>query len=352
LPAARLAEAIAAKGLLLQDEKLMRAAAETCPKEARYWLLLARSTFEDLCFDDYGTAEAQVDERHRHLLELALRVDPDYLPALYAYAMSKPSHDKRMQALDWLVIKDADNAEPYYLMAIERFFATMKNRKLTAASNWEAWDMSHQEWGRISDFVEKGNRCSTFEWRAVQVPSARDLKLSTRGRLWPARAVENTLKSVLDVYGGTAEWCYRPQSRGSYFQGDACQAKWASRAASKAGDSEAALRYLTVMMDRSYKIASCKPERMECFVQMMLEWEVAETAAIELYKKSNNLAAVRKLRAEEPVWQRACEQCAQLLARQSITVKSVKVSRKDYLTYNDYAIEEAGMKKILAGLRP
>lgn len=41
------------------------------------------------------------------------------------------------------------------------------------------------------------------------------------------------------------------------------------------------------------------------------------------------------------------------MEKASVTVKSVKWPPKgSFLTYNDYAIEEAGVRKIVAGLRP
>lgn len=355
LPLERLAEAIAAKGILASDEKLLRTAAEIAPNEPSYWYLLARHVgyFSPAM---YGWDEASVpsNPRHRALLERTLRVDPSYLPALYSYAMSKPTHEERMRALEMLATKDPDNAEPYYLMALECFRDITEGRKITEASDREAFEMSQKEWEQVSCYIEEGNACGAFVWRKAEVPSTRDLHVSTHGKLWPARALQNHIRITFNYFGATADSSGCPQEigGGAVWRQLSRQAKWAAKAADKAGDKTRGLHYLKVMMDCAHKYAGCQPEQTIPLLVGGAIWMISESTAVEIYKRSNDLDAVKKLRAEEAAWKSAFKQCMPLLKKYDIKVKSVKTSRTEYLSYNDYSIEEAGIRKILAGLRP
>lgn len=125
----------------MNDNKLLAQAAHTAPNDTLYVYMLAcskvRANF--LSQDDDYTAV-------RPLLERALEIDPNYLPALYAYAMTKPAHAQQMDALNHLAEIDSNNALPYYLMAFEEYETITKDRKVTKASNFDACDLTQAEW--------------------------------------------------------------------------------------------------------------------------------------------------------------------------------------------------------------
>jgi hypothetical protein len=287
----------------------------------------------------------------RVLLEAALRIDADYLPALYAYVMSKAEFEQRMGGLAWLAAKDPDNAEPYYLMAFEQFTALSKGREVTEASDKEAFELSPQEWQSICDLIGKGNRCRTFEWRTARAPSTRDIQISTRGRLWPAQAAASYCEE--SNLGGTADSRYDPHAMlsGAVARQLARQAKWAARAASKSGDDAKALRYLTVIMDFGSKYSLCEPLRMLPFLVGDAIWAISEREAENVLKKTGDKTALEKLTAQKLARKAACKQLMPLMNKYVVHVNDIRVSKTDRLFYNDPAIEEAGMGKILAGLK-
>ena len=291
--------------------------------------------------------------RGRLLLERALRADPAYLPALYAYATTKPTHDSRMQALNWLAALDADNAEPYYLMAIEQHcHVATDGKRPQPDDDLGAFTLSLEEWQPIFDLIEEGNRRPEFTWRVPSLPSPQDVRVTSGGNSWPQAAVTSFLPLGMELWGSPGDVQFDPHAvTGAIWRQLARQAVWASRLASKSGDSTRALSYLTVMMDLGYKSAGCKPERMGPLLMGKAIWDTGEDEAVRILGPGNNEAAVSKLEAEKGAWKSACQQCGPLLEKTNVTVKQVRISRSEYLTYNDYAIEEAGMKRILAGLK-
>ena len=93
----------------------------------------------------------------RPILERVLTIDAHYLPALYAYALTKPTHELRMGALKQLASVDSENAEPYYLMAVELFTHYTAGRHVSEASDFNAFDLTQAQWRSISDLINKGN---------------------------------------------------------------------------------------------------------------------------------------------------------------------------------------------------
>lgn len=355
LPPARLAEAIAAKAVLQfggsEGEKLLLIAASTDPSNPVYPYLLARMNAKG----DWGAGEVDYTPA-RPFLERSLKADPNYLPALYALAMSEATHQQRMEALQGLTRIDANNAEPYYLMAMESFFEITKGRKITAATDRDAFEMSQQEWTQVSDLIEKGNARSVFEWRAPASPSTRDVRITYKGKVWPEQAVQGFAQLTLhtDYLAETADSRFSPLSisGNAYWRQLARQAMWAARNASKSGDNDRALHYLTVMMGCGRKYAGCKPERMTTFLVGECIWQIAGSTAEEVLEKKPDATMLTDLRSKKAEWKAGCNQLPALLKRSNITVKSIKISREEYLTYNDYAVEEAGVRKIVASLRP
>lgn len=341
---------------MTDDEKLLRVAAQTNPSDAHYWYMLAhRVGYFDPATYGWDETSVPLNPRHRALLERSLRTDPSYLPALYAYATSKPTHEARMRALEMLAIKDPDNAEPYYLMALERFRDITKGRKITEASDREAFEMSQDEWDQVSGYIEKGNARKAFIWRAANVPSTRDIEVATRGKVWPARAAQNHLQITFIYSGDTADsasGCPQAITGGAIWRQLCRQAKWAAKAADKAGDKKRALHYLEVMMNSARVYAGCQPEQMIPLLVGCAMWEICERTATDLHNNNGELAQIDSLKAEERSWKDAVKQCMPLLRKYDVKVPGVKMSRNECLSYNDYAIEEAGMKNILAGLRP
>ncbi len=62
-------------------------------------------------------------------------------------------------------------------------------------------------------------------------------------------------------------------------------------------------------------------------------------------------ARLKEMEKDKLVWKNAAMQCRPLDKKVYITVKGIKISPKEDLTYNDDAAEEAGVAAILRGLR-
>ena len=355
LPPDRLAEAIAAKAFVTDNRSLLRSATDACPNDAKYWYMTARGQLPSWFVSDGDISAPSVTvalARGRALLERSLKCDPHYLPALYAYATSEPMHDQRIKALRSLAALDSDNAEPCYLLAIEEFRDITRGRKITEVSDHEAFQMSQSEWQTVSDLIEQGNNRPCFEWRTAATPNTTDLVISVHGKKWPAAAVKSYAELYSTICGGSADAALDPHGMctGSIWRQLARQANWAAKEASKNGDNAKALHYTSVMMNLGYRYAACKPERMMPLLMGRAIWGISKSGAVDTLAKTKDDAGLRKLEAEEKAWKDAIGQCMPLMKSYTVTVRSIKISPTEYLTYNDSAIEEAGVKEILAGL--
>lgn len=353
LPPARLAEAIAAKAVCLssslsdEQKKLLLTAANTDPSNPAYPYLLARLKIKMV---DWNKAKADYSFA-RPFLQRSLKSDPSYLPTLYMLAMIEPTHERRMESLQRLTVADAGNAQPYYLMAMDTWLEISKGRKITQRGDLWAFDVSLQEWDQVSDLIEKGNRCTAFVWRSPATPSVRDIRISFGGRQWPERAVESYAQMALE---STATSFFSPQaiSSGASWRQLAKQARWAAKRAHKDGDSDRARRYLNVMMRLSHRYAGCKPERIVCFYDGRGMWGLAESTAEEIAKAEADADSLAGLKKRKEAWCAAVDQCKALLDRTCRVEKDLKLPGGISFLYNDYAAEEEGVRKIVAGLRP
>ena len=358
LPPERLADAIAAKALLSSQnsDKLLRQAAAITPKDPLYWYLLAEnynSLYRSLDFPESGASKLikSTTERSRQLLEQSLAIDPNYLPALYAYAASKPTHNLKMQALGKIADLDTDNAKAYYMMAIEQYCALTKDRHITKESDSTAFDMTDSEWASVIDLIHKGNERPILHAVGGRLPSTRDISITTGGKRWPDAAVQSILKlSIWTYYSGTAN---APVGTGMDMSSNAIsrqiarQAAWQAKLMTERGTATDAIQMLEDIRGYAYKFSALEPNDMDAFLVGDAIRALAGEELSILFKQTGDKEQLNQLQEEDREWKNAVKKCASLLNKEQVTIKSIRISPTDYLQYNDHDTEEAGMLEIL-----
>ena len=197
LPKERLAEAIAAKAILVDSKKFLLEAAGMMPEDPLYPFLLAQRKVSYREGDGEpvlprpppalsGPPSWVRDYSHaRPFLEHCLQLDSSYLPAQYAYAMRKPTYELRMKALERVARLDPDNARPYYLMAYETWTKVSEGRRILEESGNNAFDVTQAEWKTVSELIAMGNERRALDWQHERIPSAYPLADgSGRRRPW------------------------------------------------------------------------------------------------------------------------------------------------------------------------
>jgi hypothetical protein len=305
LPPERLADALAAKALLTNfDPKLLRSAAEVSPRDPRYWYFSA-ITRDSYVLETRGYAASEkAKPAYRALLERALTVDPSFLPALYAYVVSQPTHKQRMQGLEKVAALDPDNAKPYYLMALELYQETTKGRTIIRSSGFQPYPLSHQEWQSVLDLIRQGNQQPSFHANAVRLPSATDLRIRVSGKAVPPADSEIAILVAVDACRNT-DFADAPCdfSTAAYSRQLARQADWEARQAYKQGRLAEALDMLEVIRAFGVKYAVSEPRGLVqlsvgCAIRLIADYEQAA-----ILKAAGDGSAARALKTEN----RACE---------------------------------------------
>lgn len=285
-------------------------------------------------------------------LNHALKLDPNYLPALYRCAIQMPTLDEQLQELERIAEIDNYNAKPYYMMAILKFNSIVKGRKVTEESDLNAFPMSDEEWKSVSDLIAKGNTRPEYSATLVEVPSTRDIKVSTGGNVWPDAAVRNVLclsinemlpSLVLD--GAPVSMSVSAVSR--QFARQAC---WKALELNRKGRKTEALETLQVMYGYSDKYAASTPNRMIQFLNAASVRSITRHAEIVVQQNPANRERLLELNQDRLAWRESIESFKPAMEKSLITVRSVKVSPKEYLQYNDFSVEEEAVQKALKRL--
>lgn len=291
LPPDRLADALAAKALLTNfDPKLLRSAAELAPRDARYWYFLA------ITQDIFHEKNPGV---YRLRLERALAADPSYIPALYAYVLSKPNHDQRMQGLKRLAALDADNAKPYYLMALESYQETTRDRSIVNR-DLGAYPISRAEWQAVIGFIREGNQRSAFHADEVRLPFTADLRVRLSGKVLPQADLDTGILVEVDALRSGGQLADAPLSfsAAARFRQLARQAHWEAGQAYRQGRSAEGLDMLEVVKTFGAKYAASEPHSLlhmsvGCAIRFIADDEQAA-----ILKATGNESAARALQAE------------------------------------------------------
>lgn len=337
----QLAEAVAAKGVLIGYPSLIREATRLRPRDARYHYLFAVSRSQV----DTMTARTEM----RKALENALLVDPNYLPALYLYAAGKPTHEQRMAALERLASLDASNARPYYALALEQYETVAASRDaVTLESGIRVAVMSEEEWKPILDYLRKGNKRARLTFAQPRVPSTRDIRVCTGGKAWSPRVLADTEITILEAMQGMSEtspWRsgFGFGARASRLAGEAC---WQVRTAS--GDRlDDALEALAVVERFGEICAASEPRRQAAFSvgawikNLALR---AESPLVSSGEKAESISqAVR-------TWTDASESLDRSMPEPLVEISGLGVLPRDTLVCVDHVEEAKAVTEALRGL--
>jgi hypothetical protein len=355
----RLADALYARFALNLDTKALRMAARVNPAEPVYWYRLATASgslvgtpfgeseaLENAAFPGYWEslsasqrkrAERLLRER-RSLLEFALAADPNYLPALYTYAVSKPTYEQRMAALDKTAAADTQNAKPYYLMALLRYDHLSNGRKWLAKE--QAYQLSQQEWAPVVDLIRKGNARAAFRATHGRLPSMADVRVSTNDNPWPAAAAASIAQTMMnDLWsGGIAEapgsFQFSPRARQLVRQ-----TAWQAKVMAKQGKRAEALEMLQVMHSFGDKMAVSEPYRVISLTIGMAMRSMAFFAEKQILTTPADKPRRDLAEKQAAEWRKMLTGYLEH-PTELITVKSIKTSPSEHLQYIDFAAEE------------
>ena len=338
LPPERLADALAAKGLLDGNAELLRKAAQLATGDPMYWYRVARLR----AWKSEGQA---FDDRARRLLERSLAIDSDYLPALYSYAISKPTHELQMQALARIATLDRDNAKPYYLMAIEEFQAISEDRGMAAESDGMAYDFSDPEWDRVLSLVSKGNERPAFLATMARVPSVRDIELKAEGETFSAKrhmfVLQDAVEASSDIESAPLAIIF-----GTWARALARQAYWQAKRAFKSGKTDAALDSLGAVRQFAAKYACSQPRRAVSFLTAKAVRRIVTLQELDILQQTGDADRIQAFERESEAWENAQAQVKKMIDDQ------LAARAKEPMPQDTRVAEESTMEKILteAGL--
>lgn len=325
LPADRLADALAAQAVLTFQDHLLSEAVRAAPRNPDYFYILA-------CMHRLGHPS-----NPRWLLERALTANPDYLPALYSYSTEKPTYKERRQAFERLAAMDPNNAQPYYLMALDLQNSIVKDRKLIEASDWNAFPMTQAELNSVLDLVRKGNEQPVFHNPRPRLPSARDIVVTCDRQQWSQQTTEENIAGFLEALE-VGDFAYGARSRQL-----ARQAAWQAKILSRAGRNKEAVELIEPVRAYSKRYAAQDPPRMISFLIASAIRSIVTYEEADILRRSRDAVAIRQLEEEHKAWKGALSE-VKSLQESSYTSTGLATSK------GGVSAEEAGMRKILAGL--
>lgn len=340
LPPERLADALYAKAVLTDKRELLREAAKLNPKDPVYLYRLV-----PLLSGDEIPQEAM--KKARKALDQVLAVDPNYLPALYRQAKLQPTPDEQIKALELIAGIDKDNAKPYYLMAVVRYRAINKGRRIAPESGDIAFSMTAQEWASVEDFIKLGNNRPLLRSTAARVPSVEDIRVAVNGKIMPGSMVEPLIQMVLvgDMTASFEDW---PGGLGFEVNASmrqlARQAKWEAEIDAKAGRIDDAIDTLEAIRTASKKWAASPPHWIMVFLTAKALHNISVETEIGILKDTDQKAKLEELQREKADWQLVSDKSSELMKEME---RKKAVPPFDKMNYFDRDTEEAGMAKIL-----
>lgn len=256
LPKKELADAILAKALLMWQPKLIKTAAELVPTDPTYVYYQISPDGDP----EYGSDHVAADAK---LLKQALKLDPNYLPALYQSAMLKPSVDEQLKDLEHIADIDKDNAKPYYLMAVLLYRHLTDGKEPIPESDGMAKPISEQDWSRIIGYIKQGNSRPSLRATKARIPALNSIEVYSSNKKWPRKAVESTFVMMNEYTWdrGFADYPFDLVSCMIVRQ-LTVQSHWHSRHLNTQGNRAAALDELATIHGFGDKIAATEPFKM------------------------------------------------------------------------------------------
>ena len=347
LPPEKLADAIAAKGLITDRAKLLEKAASTMPDDPRYPYLLAVTNIPVMVDSDQCNAE------YRAHLERALAADPDYLPALYAYATTKPTHEQRMQALLDLAERDQENAKPYYVMAVEEYKHLVQDRKTLAETDREAIRMDSEEWQKVLQYIRKGNERSVFSARMVCAPSVDDIAVATGGKTWPRETARKVVSAgiIADQSAAGPDGAPFAFAFSAVARELALQAKWEAKKAAENGNTDDALDMLHTIRAFADRYAHAEPEQMIPFLVAKAVRDITGEQEEKIARDVGDDERVQLLEKECRIWKDASSNLLEVFQKNVQLTTDIPISPTECLELSDVEAEQEAMKKLLKDVR-
>lgn len=343
LPPERLADALATKALLTDfDPKLLRRAAELAPRDPLYWYLSAATHYSYVLGTRGYVPFEKIRPAYRALLERALAVDPNYIPALYAYVLTKATYGQRMEGLQRLASLDSDNAKPYYLMAVESYREASKTCRWNCGT--QSYTMSREKWQSVLDLIRQGNQRSVFRADALRLLSTADVRARAGSKALSRADLATAI--VLVVGNLRSDHGDAPLSFGTspLLRQLAHQVHWEAGQAYKQGRRADALDMLSVVKELGAKYAASEPRGVLQLAAGSTVWLIAAFKEEDIYEAAGDKAALRSLAAETAKWKAANKRARELFQESS----EYDISLSEWKQRRDR--EQAEVAKVLQGL--
>lgn len=362
----KLADALYVKASLDGSDKaaLLRQAARLNPSDPVYYYRMYPQGLDAMAMDMAqipGVLLADSKEREqveaesrkawrvaRLALEKSLAVDPNYLPSLYAYAMTKPTYEQKMQGLQRIASVCPDNAEPYYVMADLACREATKDKKGAGKeSDYTAFDMTDAQWNGVLDLLRKGNSCPVLRITMARAPSVRDVRVTTCGKAWPEAATTNLLWMAMIDLGPSPFPCV-PGTTNAAVRQIARQASWEARKAYWRGDRHKALEMIHVVREFTTRMTTSQPYGLVRLLTGRCASSIVTSAEVQILQIPPDRTRLLQMHQEKVRWNRMMREDAQAVLKAStVTVKDIMLSPKQPLMYPDHAVESAGVEKML-----
>lgn len=352
LPPKRLADAIYAKSVLTQNKDLLRECARIDPSDPTCYYLQANYDREWMVqwLENFDGKELQEKEkealrdfkRSQSFLEKALTADPNYLPALYKYAVNKPTVEQRMQSLERIALIDKDNGWAYYQMALVQYGVIFTGRNATKESNMEAFPMSDEEWNSIAELLEKANSRPVFAPPVERIPSVQDVRVTLNEKALPKAALESLLTLS---QGDFIRFPFNARNRQI-----ARQAAWHARFLNRQGRKDAATEVLKVAQEFSDTVSRTQPYDIITLLVGRAMKSVANHAEKQILQVPPDRDRLLELERQRLLWAKQRPILKDTMHKYRVQVEGVLFSKDEPFFYIDLGIEEAGVKRVLMNL--
>ncbi len=366
LSPAQLADALYAKALIMNDVRPLKEAAKLDPSDPVYAYAVAVWTprgsdrtapeyletvalnpekfTSDKTSDQLQKDRAALQER-RQWLAASIAADPNYLPALYLYAVTKPTHEQRLRALEHIASLDKDNAKPYYIMALIQFDKVVRGKKVIEESKMGAYPVTQAEWMSVLNYLKIGNARKVFQATPCRAPSVSNLKVYTdgqapnqSGQAWPSDSVKNYLQFMVDdVMPGGFSGAPSSFALPPFVTQIARQTMWQARELKKANKVQEALDMLQIIQDFGSKYVVAQPYRVRTLNCGATIKSIAYTSESETLEGSKDKKALERAAQMQLTWQILTQD--PVPDNLWVQDKAVKISATDNLQYPDLKAE-------------
>jgi hypothetical protein len=353
LSPAALADALYAKAFLTGDPASLKQAAKLDPADPVYAYRLALwapprgqvrvgEQLEAAAMGRGGGSEADAKtlRQRRALLAQAIKADPGYLPALYLYAVTKQTHQQRMEALEKIAAIDKDNAKPYYVMALLEADRLTKGKQPIKDSTPTAYPISSAEWASVLDLLRKGNDRAKLMATPARAPRVEGITVSTQSHPWPGESVKKytefiTTDSAASGFADTPS-SYRI---GLLALQIARQTSYEAQQLAKAGKQDDAMKALQTIQEFADKYMRAEPLRIRTLFGGADMKSVGYAGESLIIDKTADQARKDAVSQAQLTWQMLTKE--DIPDELWVVDKAAKISASEQLEYPNLAAEEA-----------